>query len=283
MILDYIHPEKLPLFWCAGCGNGIVFQSILRSMDKHNLKKEETAVVTGIGCWGKADDYMATNSFHGTHGRALAFSTGMKLANPDLHVFTLMGDGDGITIGGNHLIHAARRNLDLVVVMVNNLNYGMTGGQYSGTTPKGAITKTSVYGHVEDGFDVCDVVRAAGATFVARGTVMDVVQLNNLIDKAVEHKGFSFVEVISPCPTHYGKNNKQGAAPKMMQYIKDHTVPVAKAKDKSREELVGKYVTGIFADYQKDDYMTSYQRIIDSLKPEEIDPDEKARRRAREE
>ena len=283
MIRDYIIEKKLPLFWCAGCGNGIVFQSILRSMDKHQLKREETCVVTGIGCWGKADDYVTTNSFHGTHGRALAFSTGIKLANPDLTVFTLMGDGDGITIGGNHLIHAARRNLDVNVIMVNNLNYGMTGGQYSGTTPKGSITKTSIYGHVEEGFDVCDVVRAAGGTFVARGTVTDVVQLNKLIDQAVEHKGFSFVEVISPCPTHFGKNNKLGAAPKMMQYIKDHTISVAKAKDMTKEELRGMYVTGVFADYQKDDYMTTYQKIIDSLQPESLDPDEKASRRAREE
>ena len=148
MLMDYLLEEKLPLFWCSGCGNGIVLQSIVRNIDQRHWTREETVITTGIGCWGKADDYLRTNSFHGTHGRAPAFATGIKLANPDLHVITLVGDGDGITIGGNHLIHAARRNVDMTVIMVNNLNYGMTGGPYYGTTPKHAMTKTSAYGHV---------------------------------------------------------------------------------------------------------------------------------------
>ena len=266
MISDYLLEEKLPLFWCAGCGNGIVLQSIFRNIDKRQWTREETVICTGIGCWGKADDYTKTNSFHGTHGRAMAFSTGIKLGNPDLHVFALMGDGDGITIGGNHLIHAARRNIDVTAIMVNNLNYGMTGGQYSGTTPKHSITKTSAYGHVERPFDVCDVVRASGGSFVARGTVMDIVQLNNLIDKAIDHKGFSFVEVIAPCPTHFGKTNKLGNAPTMMQWIKDNTIPVAKAKTMSEEELEGKFVTGIIANRDVEDYGTAYDRIINELK-----------------
>lgn len=266
MIQDYLLEEKLPLFWCAGCGNGIVLQSILRNIDKRHWTRENTVIATGIGCWGKADDYVTTNSFHGTHGRALAFSTGIKLANPALNVFTLMGDGDGITIGGNHLIHAARRNVDVVAIMVNNLNYGMTGGQYSGTTPKHSITKTSPYGHVENGFDVCRVVQAAGGSFVARATVFDVVQLNNLIDKAIDHKGFSFVEVISPCPTHFGRSNKMPSAPQMMEWIKDRTVSTVKAKTMTPEELHGKFVTGIFEDREQEDYTTAYQRVIDSLK-----------------
>ena len=266
MIQDYLLEEKLPLFWCAGCGNGIVLQAILRNIDKRGFTRENTVITTGIGCWGKADDYVTTNSFHGTHGRALPFSTGIKLANPDLNVFTLMGDGDGITIGGNHLIHAARRNVDLVAIMVNNLNYGMTGGQYSGTTPKHAITKTSPYGHVENGFDVCKVVQAAGAPFVARGTVYDVVQLDKLISKAIDHKGFSFVEVISPCPTHFGRSNKLGDAPKMMQWIKDNTISQEKAAGMTRDELQGKFVTGIFEEREQEDYSTAYQKVIDSLR-----------------
>ncbi len=266
MLQDYLLEEKLPLFWCAGCGNGIVLHAILRNMDNRHWTRENTVVATGIGCWGKADDYVKTNSFHGTHGRALAFSTGIKLANPDLNVVTLMGDGDGITIGGNHLIHAARRNVNVTAIMVNNLNYGMTGGQYSGTTPKHSITKTSPYGHVENGFDVCGVVKAAGGSFVARGTVYDVVQLEKLIGQAMDHKGFSFVEVISPCPTHFGRSNKLGNAPAMMQWIKDHTVSVAKAETMSEEDLHGKFVTGVFADRVKEDYSTAYQRVIDSLK-----------------
>lgn len=266
MVQDYLLEEKLPLFWCAGCGNGVVLQAILRSIDKRHWTREETVIATGIGCWGKADDYVTTNTFHGTHGRALPFSTGIKLANPKLHVFTLMGDGDGITIGGNHLIHAARRNVDLTAVMVNNLNYGMTGGQYSGTTPKHAITKTSPYGHVENGFDVCRVVQAAGGTFVARGTVFDVAQLNQLIDRAVDHKGFSFVEVIAPCPTHFGRSNGMSGAPAMLQWIKENTVPKARADTMTYEELRGKFVTGVFEDREQEDYSTAYQRVIDSLK-----------------
>ena len=177
-----------------------------------------------------------------------------------------MGDGDGITIGGNHLIHAARRNVDVTAIMVNNLNYGMTGGQYSGTTSKNAITKTSPYGHVEQSFDVCDVVKAAGGSFVARGTVVDAVQLERLIEQAMSHKGFSFVEVISPCPTHYGRSNKLGKAPAMMEWIKENTVSDAKASSMNREELKGKFVTGIMENREQEDYSTAYQHVIDELK-----------------
>ena len=266
MLQDFLLEEKLPHFWCAGCGNGIVLHAILNSIDRLGWTCQDTIVATGIGCWGKADDYVKTNTFHGTHGRALAFSTGIKLANPRLHVLTLMGDGDGITIGGNHLIHAARRNVDVTAIMVNNLNYGMTGGQYSGTTPKNAITKTSPYGHVEQSFDVCDVVKAAGGSFVARGTVVDAVQLERLIEQAMSHKGFSFVEVISPCPTHYGRSNKLGKAPAMMEWIKENTVSDAKASSMNREELKGKFVTGIMENREQEDYSTAYQHVIDELK-----------------
>lgn len=266
MLQDYLLTEQLPHFWCSGCGNGIALQSLLRTMDNLDWRKEETVVVTGIGCWGKADDYVKTNSFHGTHGRALAFSTGIKLANPKLHVVTLMGDGDGITIGGNHLIHAARRNIDVTAIMVNNLNYGMTGGQYSGTTPKHAITKTSPYGHVEPDFDVCEVVKAAGAPFVARGTVFDVNQLDRLLEQAMTHKGFSFVEIISPCPTHFGRSNKMSSAPAMLRWIKSHTLPVIQAKSLPREELQDKFVTGVLQNREMEDYSTAYQRVINSLK-----------------
>ncbi|MFR6472573.1 MAG: thiamine pyrophosphate-dependent enzyme [Turicibacter sanguinis] len=263
MYKDYLLEEKMPLFWCAGCGNGITLQAIFRGMDSLGWTKENTVVTTGIGCWGKADDYVTTNSFHGTHGRALPVSTGIALANPDLNVVTLMGDGDGATIGGNHLIHAARRNINLTAILVNNLNYGMTGGQYSGTTPKHAITKTSPYGHVENGFDICKLVAASGAPYVARATVFDVVQLQKLIKEAMSKKGFALVEVISPCPTHYGRSNKIGNAPAMLQWIKDNTVSKVKADTMPEEELVEKYVTGVFADRDQPDYGTLYQEIIE--------------------
>lgn len=269
MLNDYLVEEKLPTFWCAGCGDGIVLRAILEDFDKKGWTRENTVVVTGIGCWGKADDYVRTNTFHGTHGRALAFATGIKLAKPDLNVVALIGDGDGITIGGNHLIHAARRNVDITAIMVNNLNYGMTGGQYSGTTPKHSLTKTSPYGHVENAFDVCAVVKAAGAPFVARGTVYDVGQLDTLVSQATSHKGFSFLEVVSPCPTHYGRYNKIGNAASYLKWIKGQTVTAARAADMTEDELRGKIITGIFENREQEDYSTAYQRVIDSLKGDE--------------
>ena len=268
---EYLRTDKLPFFWCPGCGNGPVLHSILRNMDERHLDLQQTVVATGIGCWGKADDYVKTNTFHGTHGRALAFSTGIKLANPELTVFTLMGDGDGITIGGNHLIHAARRNVDLVAIMVNNLNYGMTGGQYSGTTPEGYRTKTSVYGHLERPFDVCDVVRSAGGSFVARATIYNKAQLDQLIGQAIDHKGFSFVEVIAPCPTHFGRNNKMASPAELGKWIQARTCSVEEAKNMSSEELEGKFVTGVFANRDLEDYSTRYARLISKLEGEPME------------
>jgi 2-oxoglutarate ferredoxin oxidoreductase subunit beta len=175
------------------------------------------AVVTGIGCFGKADDYVRTHSVHGTHGRALGFATGIKAARPELTVIALMGDGDCATIGGNHLIHAARRDIGVLAVVSNNLNYGMTGGQFSATTPEGSITTTSPYGHVEQAFDLCALAQGAGASFVARGTCGQPVGMRRIFDEALGHKGFAFVEVMSPCPTHFGRANRHGDAPEMMR------------------------------------------------------------------
>ncbi|WP_236914885.1 2-oxoacid:ferredoxin oxidoreductase subunit beta [Clostridium sp. Cult2] len=263
---DYLIKEKLPVFWCAGCGNGVVLGAILRSFAELGYDKENTVVVTGIGCWGKADDYISTNTFHGTHGRALGFATGIKLANPDLNVVVLMGDGDGATIGGNHLIHAARRNVDVTAIMVNNLNYGMTGGQYSGTTPYNSNTSTSPYGHVENGFNVCQLVQAAGAPFVARATVYGVVQLQKLIKEALQKKGFSFVEVISSCTTHYGRRNGMKTSASAMKWLRDNSVSISQAEKLSPEEREKKFVLGKFIDKELDDYGTRYDRVIEKAK-----------------
>jgi 2-oxoglutarate ferredoxin oxidoreductase subunit beta len=258
---DYLIKERLPVFWCPGCGNGNILGAILRSFAELELQKNKTVVTTGIGCWGKADDYINTSSFHGTHGRAIAFATGIKLANPELTVLALMGDGDGSTIGGNHLIHAARRNVNITSIVANNLNYGMTGGQYSGTTPEDYFTSTSPYGHVEQGFDLCKLVAAAGAPYVARGTVYNIVQLQRLITDGLKKRGFSFIEVISPCPTHFGRRNNMGTAPQMLHWIKDNTVTIAQAGKLSEEELDGKYVVGKFVDRDLEDYGAKYDRV----------------------
>ena len=269
MLRDFLLEEKLPLFWCPGCGNGVVLQSVLRNIDKQGWTKENTVVATGIGCWGKADDYVTTNSFHGTHGRALAYATGIKLGNQDLNVLALMGDGDGITIGGNHLIHAARRNIDITAIMVNNLNYGMTGGQYSGTTPIDSITKTSPYGHVEQAFDICQLAIAAGASYVGRATAYNPLMIRKLIKEGMQVKGFSLIEVMSACPTHYGKFNKLGEASRMLKLMNEQSVTVSQAAKLSPEELKGKLVVGCLKNEPRDDYYTEYDRIIEAQKVED--------------
>lgn len=263
---DYLVQDKLPLFWCGGCGHGIVLGAILRAFAELQLDKKNTVVVTGIGCWGKADDYISANTFHGTHGRALAFATGIKLANPDLKVLALMGDGDGATIGGNHLIHGARRNVDITAIVVNNFNYGMTGGQYSGTTLEDTYTSTSKKGHIEEPFDLCKLTEASGAPFVARGSVYHVIQLQKLIIEAINKKGFSLVEAIAPCPTHYGRSNKMKTAPLMMKWIKENSISIKAAEKLSEDELKNKFVLGKFVDKEKEDYSTKYMKIIDRAK-----------------
>ena len=260
---DYLLEERLPLFWCPGCGNGIVLGALLRAFAQLKLDKKNTVAVTGIGCWGKADDYINTNTFHGTHGRALAFATGIKLANPKLRVIALMGDGDGATIGGNHLIHAARRNVDVTAIVVNNFNYGMTGGQYSGTTPEKSYTVTSRYGHIEPGFDLCKLAEAAGAPYVARSTVYNVIQLQKFIEEGLEKKGFSFIEVISPCPTHFDRLNGMKEVPELFNWINDNSINITASQKLSVEEKERKFIIGKFADRNIPDYSTKYQDIVD--------------------
>lgn len=215
----YLHVAAFPTFWCAGCGNGIIMQALAQSLAARAVPPEQVAVVTGIGCFGKADDYVTTHSLHGTHGRALGFATGIKAARPELTVIALMGDGDCATIGGNHLIHACRRDIGVLAVVSNNFNYGMTGGQFSATTPEGSITSTSPYGHVEPAFDLCMLAQGAGASFVARVTCAQPALLRRILDGALQHRGFAFVEVMSPCPTHFGRANRHGNAPTMMKAL----------------------------------------------------------------
>ena len=200
--------DRMPNVWCPGCGIGMIFYSIIRAVKDLGIPKDKVAMVSGIGCTGRMPGYADFNTLHTTHGRALAFSIGLKLANPELTVITVLGDGDGLAIGGNHLIHAARRNVDITAVLVNNFNYGMTGGQVSPTTPQGGYTTTSPYGNYEPDFDSCELVKGAGANFVARGTTFHITLTDQLIKKGLQTKGFSFIEVISHCPTYYGRFNE---------------------------------------------------------------------------
>ncbi len=259
--LKYLKQDSLPLMWCSGCGNGIVLGALLRAFEELDCRPEETVVVTGIGCWGKADDYIMTNALHTTHGRALAFATGIKAVNPKLQVVVLMGDGDGVTIGGNHFVHAARRNIDLTAILVNNYNYGMTGGQFSATTPSGSFTGTTYYGNPERELDVCALASAAGANFVARETVYHGHRLQDYIKLALNKRGFSLVEAISPCSTHYGANNKMKVPVEFMRRLKEKGVPQAKYRRLSEAEQEGLFETGIMTDRDAPDFNTRYAEI----------------------
>src|SRR5512136_477056 len=216
--------KKFPTIWCAGCGIGVVMGALIRAIDHLGLKNDDVALVAGIGCTARMPGYLDFNTLHTTHGRALAFATGLKIARPDLKVIAIMGDGDALAIGGNHFIHAARRNLGITALVVNNAIYGMTGGQYSPTTPLGGKATTAPYGNVEPPFPVCELAIAAGATYVARSTVYHALELDKFLADAISKDGFSVVEAISYCHTTYGRLNKLGTAADMMRSLKDNTI-----------------------------------------------------------
>jgi 2-oxoglutarate ferredoxin oxidoreductase subunit beta len=267
LIYKYLrHDKKFPHVWCGGCGIGILLGSLIRAIDHIGYTKDEVVLVSGIGCSGRLPVYVDFNTLHTTHGRALTFATGVKLAKPELKVIVIMGDGDATAIGGNHFIHAARRNLELTAVIVNNNIYGMTGGQYSPTTPYGQRATTAVYGSVEHSFNIAQLAVCAGAIFAARGTVYHVRQLDGLIEKALLKNGFSVVEVISQCHTHYGRLNKLGNHIEMMKGQRDNAVPVEKARKMSPEEMEGKFEIGILVDREAPSYLEEYNKVRQKAK-----------------
>lgn len=260
---SYLREEKFPSVWCPGCGHGIVLASILRAIHKAGWKKEKTVMVSGIGCAGRIPGYVDFCTLHTTHGRALAFATGIKFAKPELNVIAVMGDGDAAAIGGNHLIHAARRNINITAIVFNNSIYGMTGGQKSPTTPRGFYSSTSPYGNAEPPFDLCQMIKGAGAVFVARGTEYHVPAIDTIIYKALNKKGFSFVEAVTMCPTSFGRKNRLGTdATQNMEWIKSLSITKKKAEGMNEEELKGKIVMGIFADFSRDEFVEYYEREI---------------------
>jgi len=255
------HDKKFPHVWCPGCGIGIMLGSLIRAIDRTGYSKDEIVLVSGIGCTGRLPVYVDFNTLHTTHGRALTFATGVKLAKPTLKVIVVMGDGDAVAIGGNHFIHAARRNIDLTAIIVNNSVYGMTGGQYSPTTPYGMKSATTVYSNVEHAFSISELAVTAGAIFVGRGTVYHAKLLDNLMEKAFAKVGFSVVEVISHCHTQYGRINRLGSAVEMMEWQRDHAVPVENAASMKEEELQGKFKTGVLVDRDLPAYQEEYERV----------------------
>lgn len=243
----YLREEIQSTPFCPGCGHGILMGAILRAIDGLGLPMERMLFVSGIGCaaWIPSPHFKA-DTLHTLHGRAVAFATGAKLYNPELITLVISGDGDLSSIGGNHLIHAARRNLDITVICANNMIYGMTGGQVASTTPLGAQSSTTPAGNPEPPFDLCRLVAAAGATYVARYGVVQPLLLQRAIQRGLQHKGFSFIEALSPCPTQFGRRNRMGDAAEVLKGLQSSLVSKKEASKMGGEGLHGKVVYGEF-------------------------------------
>jgi 2-oxoglutarate ferredoxin oxidoreductase subunit beta len=266
---EHTHPkdallrqDRLPHIWCSGCGLGTAVNCFIGALLKSGLDLDKTVVVSGIGCTGRVAGYVKLDSFHTTHGRAIPFASGLKLANPDLNVVVISGDGDLIAIGGNHFIHAARRNMDITVICVNNFTYGMTGGQSGPTTPTHARTSTTRAGNLEHPFNVPHLAVGSGAAYVARWTTLHVRRLEQTMTEALLHKGFSVVEVISPCPTLYGRMNRQGSGRDTLDYYHDHSI-IEHGADPGTAgiDLGGKIIVGKFLDVEKPTYLDHYRAL----------------------
>jgi len=267
---SYYREDKLPHIWCPGCAHGIVMNSIVQAIESKGYDKDNVCVVSGIGCSSRAPGYMDFNTLHTTHGRALAFATGIKMAKPHMKVIVISGDGDATAIGGNHLIHSARRNIDITTIVFNNNIYGMTGGQFSPATPKGDYATTSPYGNIDTPFDIAKLAEGAGASFVARSTASHFTQLTKVIGEALDHEGFSMVEAVCTCPTSYGRKNKgfKGNPVAMLKYLKENSVPVEAVAKLPKEKVEGKIITGKFVKEERPEYTKEYQKIIDKFKEE---------------
>ena len=245
----YLRAERMPHIWCSGCGLGLVVNCFLRGLIQSRLALDKVVVVSGIGCAGRAAGYINLDSFHTTHGRAIPFATGLKLSNPELKVVVISGDGDLTAIGGNHLIHAARRNVDITVLCINNFIYGMTGGQVGPTTPLTARTTTSVGGNIDQPFNIPYLAAASGAAYVARWTTAQVIRLQKSITEALLKNGFSLIEIITPCPTYYGRMNKQRTGLEQMKYYRDNSIVKSGVDPKHAGiEFNGPIIVGRFVD-----------------------------------
>jgi 2-oxoglutarate ferredoxin oxidoreductase subunit beta len=255
-IEGFLRMDRIPHIWCPGCGIGTVVTSFADALKKSKIDLDQVAVVSGIGCTGRVAGYVKLDSFHSTHGRAIPFATGLKLANPDLKVVVFSGDGDIFGIGGNHFIHAARRNMDIVVICVNNFNYAMTGGQVAATTPIGANASTAPYGNFEFSFSLPYLAEAAGATYVARWTALHLRRVTKSIQEALAKPGFSLIEVITPCVTLYARRNRLGDGLNLLKYYYDKSVIEHGADTRTLDiSYQGKLVVGKFVDKEKPTFL----------------------------
>ena len=258
-IEDYIRERFFPHMWCAGCGHGIVLNSLIRAIARLGMSKNEIVMVSGIGCSSRISGYVDFHTLHTLHGRALAFATGVKMSKPELNVIVPMGDGDALAIGGNHFIHAARRNIAMTALVMNNRIYGMTGGQYSPLSGYGTMATTAPFRNIDQGFDVVALATAAGATFVARTTTYHVHQMIDIIQQAVLHEGFSVVEILSQCPTYFGRKNKLGGAVEMMQWFKENTTLIGSKAKAKNPELIER---GVFVQKELPEYCSEYDKVL---------------------
>ncbi len=258
---DLVRMDRIPHIWCSGCGTGSVFASCLTAMKQTGIPYNQFTMVSGIGCSGRGAGYINIDSFHTTHGRAIPFATGIKMARPDLNVIVFSGDGDLFAIGGNHFIHAARRNMDITVICVNNLTYGMTGGQVAATTPHLAKSSTTTAGNPETPFNLPLLAYASGATYIARWTMLHARDLADSIQEALVHKGFSFIEVLSPCPVNFGRRNKEKPLDTLKKYYENTIVrnganPAELDIDYKKGVILGK-----FADIDKPTHDEKYKKM----------------------
>ena len=261
----YLRTDKLPTLWCWGCGDGVILKSVIRAIDKMGWDMDDVCIVSGIGCSGRFSSYIDCNTVHTTHGRAIAYATGIKLANKDKHVIVVTGDGDGLAIGGNHTIHGCRRNIDLNHIVINNFIYGLTNSQTSPTTPKGMWTVTAQYGNVDPTFDAAKLAEAAGASFVARESVLDPKKMEKIFVEGFKHKGYSFFDIFSNCHINLGRKNKMGEAIQTLNWIESRITPKKKFDALSDEEKVGKFPTGILKqDEEALEYCEAYEKVIEA-------------------
>jgi len=267
----YLRTEKMPTLWCWGCGDGIIMKAVIRAMAKLGWDKNDVCVVSGIGCSGRFSSYIDANTVHTTHGRTIAYATGVKLANPDKHVIVVAGDGDGLAIGGNHTIHGCRRNIDLNFILINNFIYGLTNSQVSPTTPKGAWSVTTQYGNIDPTFDACELAKGAGATFIGRESVAEAQKLERMFVKGFQHKGFSFFDVNSNCHVNFGRKNKMAQAKQNMDWIEGNLIAKNKWDKLSEEEKYelkqrGIKPRGILHHVEEPEYTEEYYKLIDRVR-----------------
>jgi len=256
------HNKKFPSVWCSGCSNGIVLGSIIRAIAEIGLDKDLVTMVSGIGCSSRLPVYVDFNTCHSLHGRAIAFASGIKFYKPEQNVIVVTGDGDATAIGGNHFIHACRRNIDMTVLILNNNIYGMTGGQYSPTTPMGDFATTTPYGNIDPEFDICKLAIGAGATFVARTTAIHGIESQSIIKEAINHRGVSIVEIVSTCPVIYGRLNRKGTPADMLKWLKDNSMTVKEA-EKTEPDKHKKIIRGILHHQTPMEYCQRYHEMCE--------------------